>query len=115
MAGPNPPMVDPTKIVEITAVWVVIIVSWSEDDGGGGGSWKVYVQESLWSGCWRRRIMVNETQRGNERKGLTVRVCSSLPEDLIKGVTALVIKEIGMRAQRLRRVPGTRIFAEQLW
>lgn len=43
-------MVDPTKIVEITTVWVVIIVSWGKDDGGGGRSWKVYVQESLWSG-----------------------------------------------------------------
>jgi len=97
-AGPNPPMVDPTKIVEITTVWVVIIVSWREDDRGGGGSWKMYVQEGLWSGCWRCRIMVNETRRGNERKGLTVSIWGSLSEDLIKGVTALAIKEIGMHA-----------------
>ena len=106
-------MVDPTKVGEIATAGVVKIVSWCEDDGGGGGSWKVYVQESWRSGC-RRRVDVNETQRGNERKGLTVSICGSLPENLVKGITALVVKEIGVHAQLLRRVPSTRIFAEQL-
>lgn len=31
-------------------------------------------------------------------RGLTVRICSSLPENLIKGVAALAIKEIGVHA-----------------
>jgi len=50
----------------------------------------------------------------NERKGLTVSICTSLPKGLIEGVTALIIKEIGVHSQLFRRVPSTGIFAEQL-
>lgn len=112
MTGPDPPMVDPTELVEITTVGVVKIVGWSEDDGGRGGPGK-YVQEGLWSGC-RRWMKVSETQRAKERKNLTVSVCCSLSDNLIKNIAALAIKEIGVDAELLQSVPGTRVYAEQL-
>ena len=98
MVGPNSSVVNPTKLVEVIAVGIVKIVDWRKDDGGGGGSWKVYyVQEGRWGSC-RRRMKVSETPRTNEIKGLTVSIGSSLPENFIKGITALAIIEIGVHA-----------------
>lgn len=53
MTRPNPSMVDPTELVEITTVGIVKIVSWSEDNGGGGGPRKAHVLEGRWSSCRR--------------------------------------------------------------
>lgn len=56
----------------------------------------------------RRLVIRNRT---NESKSLTISIGSSLPEDFIKGITALAIKEIGVHAQLVQSVSGTRVFA----
>jgi len=49
--------------------------------------------------------------RADETKCLTISISSNLPENFIKGITALAIKEIGVHMQLVQSVSGTRVFA----
>jgi hypothetical protein len=66
VVGPDSSVVDPTKFVEITTVWVVKIVNWLENDGGEGWTWKGRVQEGRWSGCQSGRTSVKRFGGGEE-------------------------------------------------